>query len=29
MGRVLSHALDETKARRVGALVYIGDAMEE
>lgn len=29
IGRVLSHALDETRARRVGALVYIGDAMEE
>jgi hypothetical protein len=29
IGRVLSHALDETKAQRVGALVYVGDAMEE
>ncbi|WP_363348404.1 VWA domain-containing protein [Methylocystis echinoides] len=29
IGRVLSHALDETRARRVGALVYVGDAMEE
>jgi hypothetical protein len=29
IGRVLSHALDETRANRVGALVYIGDAMEE
>lgn len=29
VGRVLSHALDETRAQRVGALVYIGDAMEE
>ncbi len=29
IGRVLSHALDETRARRVGALVFIGDAMEE
>lgn len=29
IGRVLSHALDETRARRVGALIYIGDAMEE
>lgn len=29
VSRVLSHALDETRARRVGALVYIGDAMEE
>lgn len=29
IGRVLSHALDEARARRVGALVYIGDAMEE
>jgi hypothetical protein len=29
IGRVLTHALDETRARRVGALVYIGDAMEE
>jgi hypothetical protein len=29
IGRVLSHARDETRARRVGALVYIGDAMEE
>lgn len=27
--RVLSHALDEARAQRVGALVYIGDAMEE
>lgn len=29
IGRVLSHALDETRAQRVGALVYIGDSMEE
>ncbi|KAF2992149.1 hypothetical protein MJC1_00521 [Methylocystis sp. MJC1] len=29
IGRVLSHALDETRSERVGALVYIGDAMEE
>jgi hypothetical protein len=29
IGRVLGHALDEARARRVGALVYIGDAMEE
>jgi hypothetical protein len=29
IGRVLSHALDESRARRVGALVFIGDAMEE
>lgn len=29
IGRVLSHALDETRAQRVGALIYIGDAMEE
>lgn len=27
--RVLQHALNETRVRRVGALVYIGDAMEE
>ncbi len=29
IGRVLSHVLDETRSERVGALVYIGDAMEE
>lgn len=29
IGRVLHHARDETLARPVGALVYIGDAMEE
>lgn len=29
IGKVLRHALDETRAQRVGALVYIGDAMEE
>jgi hypothetical protein len=29
IGRVLRHALSETGARRVGAMVYIGDAMEE
>jgi hypothetical protein len=29
IGRVLNHALDETRSGRVGALVYIGDAMEE
>jgi hypothetical protein len=27
--RVLAHALDETKKQRVGALVFVGDAMEE
>src|SRR5216683_8059266 len=27
--RVLSHALSETKKQRVGALVFVGDAMEE
>ena len=27
--RVLAHALAETKKRRVGALVFVGDAMEE
>ena len=27
--RVLSHALAETKKQRVGALVFVGDAMEE
>jgi hypothetical protein len=29
IAKVLRHALDETKAARVGALVYVGDAMEE
>ncbi|WP_442756891.1 VWA domain-containing protein [Methylocystis sp. JAN1] len=29
IGRVLEHALSETRALRVGAMVYIGDAMEE
>ena len=29
IGRVLSHALKETAQRKVDALVYIGDAMEE
>ena len=29
IGKVLSHALKETAARKVNALVYIGDAMEE
>jgi hypothetical protein len=29
IGRVLAHARDEARAARVGALVYIGDAMEE
>jgi hypothetical protein len=29
IGKVLSHALTETEAQRVNALVYIGDAMEE
>jgi hypothetical protein len=29
IGRVLSHATDETGKRRVNALVYVGDAMEE
>jgi hypothetical protein len=27
--RVLAHALAETKKQRVGALVFVGDAMEE
>lgn len=27
--RVLAHALNETKAAKVGALVFVGDAMEE
>jgi hypothetical protein len=27
--RVLAHALEETKKQRVGALVFVGDAMEE
>jgi hypothetical protein len=29
IGRVLAHARDEARARPVGALVYVGDAMEE
>jgi hypothetical protein len=29
IGRVLEHALSETRTSRVGALVFIGDAMEE
>lgn len=29
IGRVLSHATEETGNRRVNALVYVGDAMEE
>jgi hypothetical protein len=29
IGKVLSHALKETQREKVGALVYIGDAMEE
>lgn len=29
IGRVLAHAADETKKRRVNAVVYVGDAMEE
>lgn len=29
IGKVLSHALTETEAQKVNALVYIGDAMEE
>ena len=29
IGKVLSHARSETEARRVQALVYVGDAMEE
>ncbi len=29
IGRVLSHARDEARVARVGALVYVGDAVEE
>ena len=29
IGKVLAHAQDEVKAARVGALVFVGDAMEE
>jgi hypothetical protein len=29
IGKVLSHALDESGARKVNALVYVGDSMEE
>lgn len=29
IGRVLTHASDETRSRRIHALVYVGDAMEE
>lgn len=29
IGRVLSHALDESRRRKVNALVYVGDSMEE
>jgi len=29
IGKVLSHALEESKTRKVSALVYVGDCMEE
>jgi hypothetical protein len=29
IGKVLSHALDESRRRKVNALVYVGDSMEE
>ncbi|BBU62517.1 hypothetical protein MSC49_24520 [Methylosinus sp. C49] len=29
IGKVFRHALEETSARRIGALVFVGDAMEE
>lgn len=29
IGKVLRHVRDETRAKRIGALVFIGDAMEE
>ena len=29
LGRVLEHALEETRRQRVNALVFVGDAMEE
>ena len=29
IGKVLAHALKETAAEKINALVYIGDAMEE
>jgi hypothetical protein len=29
IGRVLEHALDESRRRKVNALVYVGDSMEE
>jgi hypothetical protein len=29
IGKVLAHAIDESAARKVNALVYVGDAMEE
>jgi hypothetical protein len=29
IGRVLTHARDEARRARVGALVYVGDALEE
>jgi hypothetical protein len=29
IGKVLAHAIGESKARKVNALVYVGDAMEE
>ncbi len=29
IGKVLRHALDESRSARVGALIFIGDAMEE
>ena len=29
IGKVLKHALKETEKRRVGALIFVGDAMEE
>jgi hypothetical protein len=29
IARVLRHALDESKAARIGALVFVGDCIEE
>ena len=29
IGKVLSHALDESRRRKINALVYVGDSMEE
>ncbi len=29
IGKVLSHALDESRKRRINAVVYVGDSMEE